>query len=358
MAEQLQTLTLARPDDWHHHLRDGAALATTVPFAARTYGRAICMPNLVPPVTTAALAVAYKERIMKHVPKGSSFEPLMTLYLTDSTSPQDIKDAKASGVVVACKLYPKGATTNSHGGVTDIKKIWKTLDAMEEHGLLLLVHGEATGSVDVFERERSFLESTFKPLVLSRPGLRIVLEHCTTAEAAEFIQNGPPNVCASVTPQHLLFNRNHMLAGGIKPHLYCMPILKAEEDRAFLVKAVTAPGQKKFFLGTDSAPHEVGNKHSACGCAGVFSAHASLEFYAEVFEDAGCLERLEAFSSQNGADFYGFARNTETVVLKRETWTPPAAYPFAGGRLVPLRAGETIRWKLQEREPGFCASCK
>ena len=229
---------------------------------------------------------------------------------------------------------------------------------MEECGLLLLVHGEATGSVDVFERERSFLESTFKPLVLSRPGLRIVLEHCTTAEAAEFIQNGPDNVCASVTPQHLLFNRNHMLAGGIKPHLYCMPILKAEEDRAFLVKAVTAPGQKKFFLGTDSAPHEIGNKHSACGCAGVFSAHASLEFYAEVFEDAGCLERLEAFSSQNGADFYGFPRNKESVVLKREPWTPPAAYPFAGGRLVPLRAGETIRWKLQEREPGFCASCK
>mmetsp|Transcript_4786 Transcript_4786/g.14942 ORF Transcript_4786/g.14942 Transcript_4786/m.14942 type:complete len:422 (-) Transcript_4786:89-1354(-) len=343
--QPIQHLEITRPDDWHHHFRDGDALRATVPFAARTFGRAIAMPNLQPPVTTAALAVAYRERLLAARPEGSTLEPLMTLYLKDDTTREEIIAAKESGIVIACKLYPKGATTNSHGGVSDVENIHGVLDEMEAQGLLLLVHGESTGNVDIFHRERTFLEAVFKPLVAARPNLKIVLEHCTTKEAAHFVRDGPPNVCASVTPQHLLYNRNAMLAGGIKPHLYCMPILKAEADRVALVDCVTS-GSKKFFLGTDSAPHDVKNKHTACGCAGVFSAHAALELYATVFDRAGALDKLEAFASFNGPDFYGVPRNTDRVALDRETWQPPADYGFAGGRVVPLCAGEDIYWKL------------
>ena len=339
------TLTLTKPDDWHHHLRDGAALATTVPFAARSFGRAIAMPNLSPPVTTAALAVAYRERILAHLPPGSAFEPLMTLYLTDFTTRADVAAAADSGVVAACKLYPKGATTNSHGGVSDVANIADALDEMEQRHLLLLVHGEATGDVDIFDREPAFLEDTFKPVARKYPNLRIVLEHASTKEAAAYILDGPPNVAATVTPQHLLFNRNDMLAGGLKPHLYCMPILKAEADRAAMAAAVTS-GSPKFFLGTDSAPHEYLRKESACGCAGVFSAHAPLELYALAFERAGALDKLEGFASFHGPDFYGRPRSAETVALRREAWTVPAEYPFAEGRLVPLMHGEELPWKL------------
>ena len=356
-------MELTAPDDWHHHLRDDAALETTVPFCARTFRRAICMPNLAPPVTTAALAVAYRERIMAQVPpcKRGKFEALMTLYLTDSTTREAIVEAKRCGVVYGCKLYPKGATTNSHGGVSDVANIREALDEMEAQGLLLLVHGEATGDVDVFHRERTFLEETLKPLVLARPGLKVVLEHCSTEEAAAFVLNGPPNLAASVTPQHIMFNRNAMLANGLRPHLYCMPILKTEADRAALAAAVTS-GSTKFFLGTDSAPHELLSKHTACGCAGVFSAHAALELYATVFERAGALDKLEAFAAFNGPDFYGLPRNTTRVTLERTTWTTPKDYPFKGGRLVPILAGEDLAWKLRDDDavpvPGsFCARC-
>lgn len=340
------SITLVRPDDWHHHLRDGPALATTVPFCARTFGRAICMPNLTPPVTTGDMAHAYKARILAAVPAGAAFEPLMTLYLTDATSRADIAAAADSDAVTGCKLYPKGATTNSHGGVSDVGRIADALDEMERRGLVLLVHGEATGDVDVFEREATFLDGVFKPLAARYPKLKIVLEHCTTAAAAAFVASGPPNVAATVTPQHLLYNRNAMLAGGLKPHLYCMPILKTEADRATLVDIVTS-GSPKFFLGTDSAPHEVGAKLSACGCAGVFSAHAPLELYAEAFEKAGKLEHLEAFASFNGPDFYGLPRNTETVVLDRIEWTTPGAFKFAKTVVVPVKAGEPLAWKLR-----------
>mmetsp|Transcript_22724 Transcript_22724/g.68227 ORF Transcript_22724/g.68227 Transcript_22724/m.68227 type:complete len:355 (-) Transcript_22724:56-1120(-) len=341
-------MEIARPDDYHHHFRDGAFLATTVPFAARAFGRAIAMPNLSPPVTTAALAAAYRDRILAQLPAGSRFQPLMTLYLTDHTTKEDIAAAKETGFVYACKLYPKGATTNSHGGVSDVNNIAGALDEMEARGLVLCVHGEATGDVDVFDREPTYLENVLKPLVLARPGLKVVLEHCTTKEAAAFVLDGPPNVAATVTPQHLLYNRNALLAGGLRPHLYCMPILKAEPDRVALLKAVTS-GSKKFFLGTDSAPHEVASKHTACGCAGVFSAHAALEMYAAAFDGQRALDKLEAFAAFNGPDFYGLPRPTETVTLDRETWTVPAHYEYGdGGKLIPVNANQQMHWRLRE----------
>jgi dihydroorotase len=304
------------------------------------------MPNLKPPVTTVRLAGAYRERILAARPAGSTFQPLMTLYLTDLTSPAEIAAAKASGFIPAVKYYPAGATTNSEAGVTHISKTFAALEAMEKHGLLLLVHGESTDpAVDVFDREKRFLDTTLGEIRARFPNLRLVIEHATTREAAQYVLESPANVGASITAHHLLYNRNALFAGGLRPHWYCLPVLKREEHREALVKAATS-GNPKFFLGTDSAPHDQDMKEHACGSAGCFTAYAALELYAEAFEAAGALDRLEAFASFNGADFYGLPRNTGTVALKREAWTPPASYAFGAGRLVPLRAGETLRWRV------------
>ncbi|KAJ1450951.1 dihydroorotase [Pelagophyceae sp. CCMP2097] len=348
MAALVDSLTLVQPDDMHHHLRDGAALKTTVPFCAREFGRCIVMPNLKPPVTTTAAAALYRERIVAQLPADSQLQPLMTLYLTDATSREEIRAAKASGIVFAVKYYPAGATTNSDAGVTSIDNVRQPLEEMALVGLPLLLHGEvARDDVDIFDREKTFVQTTAAQIVREHPNLKVVLEHVTTSDAALFVLSCGPNVAATVTPQHLLYNRNMLLAGGLKPHYYCMPILKAEHHRLALVKAVTS-GSPKFFLGTDSAPHEVLSKHSACGCAGCFSAHAALELYAEVFDSAGALDKLEAFSSFHGADFYGLPRNTKRVNLRRQTWQPPAAYAFGdGGAVVPLRAKEDVLWTLE-----------
>ena len=339
----MDRLTLTRPDDWHLHLRDGAMLAAVLPDTARRFGRAIVMPNLKPPVRTVADANAYRERILAALPAGMAFEPLMTLYLTDNTDPAEIARAKASGFVRAVKYYPAGATTNSDSGVTDIRKVDAVLEAMQEAGLPLLLHGEVTdAAVDVFDREAVFIDRILAPLLQRLPRLKIVLEHITTRQAAEFVTAAPANVAATVTAHHLLYNRNAMFQGGIRPHYYCLPVLKRETHRAALIEAATG-GNPKFFLGTDSAPHPKGAKECACGCAGIYTAHAALELYAEAFDGAGALDRLEAFASVHGPDFYGLPRNTETVTLVREA-TPLAADHPAG--VVPLRAGENLAWRL------------
>lgn len=342
----MQTLTITRPDDWHLHVRDGAQLASVVPFTARQFARAVVMPNLKPPVTTVAQAAAYRQRILQAVPQGVTFTPLMTLYLTDTTRPEEIRAAKASGFVVGAKLYPAGATTHSDAGVTAIDKILPALAAMEEADLVLQVHGEVNDAdVDVFDREAVFIDHTLARMVEMFPKLRVVFEHVTTREAVQFVQSSRPGVVATVTPQHLLLNRNALFQGGIRPHHYCLPVLKRERDRQALLDAVTSD-DARFFLGTDSAPHARHAKEHACGCAGIFSAHAAIELYAEAFEAAGRLDRLQAFAAERGADFYGLPRNTETITLRREAWTVPARFPFGSDEIVPLRAGETIGWRL------------
>lgn len=341
-------LTLTRPDDWHLHLRDGEAMQSVLPHSARQFARAIVMPNLKPPVTTVAAAAAYRERILAALPEGAHFEPLMTLYLTDNTRPAEIRAARESGFVHAVKYYPAGATTHSDAGVTDMHKAYPAIAAMEEHGLPLLLHGEVTDpEIDVFDRESVFIERYLGRLMHDFPGLKIVLEHITTRGAAEFVAGAPATVAATITAHHLLLNRNAMFKGGIRPHYYCLPVLKREEHRQALVAAATS-GNPKFFLGTDSAPHARHAKETACGCAGIYTAHAALELYAEVFEAAGALHRLEAFASFNGADFYGLPRNREKISLRRESWMVPESYALGEGQLVPLRAGETIGWRLQK----------
>ncbi len=339
-------ITLTRPDDWHLHLRDGALMAAVLPDSARQFARAIVMPNLRPPVTTTAQAAAYRARILAALPAGARFQPLMTLYLTDNTRPEEIRTAHASGFVHGVKYYPAGATTNSDSGVTDIARCHGTLAVMEEVGMPLLVHGEVTAPrVDVFDREAVFIETVLLPLLARFPRLRVVLEHITTRQAVEFIQGAPAHVAATVTAHHLLYTRNAMFAGGIRPHMYCLPVLKREEHRAALLAAATG-GSPKFFLGTDSAPHARHTKEAACGCAGIYTAHAAIELYAEAFESAGALSRLEAFASFHGADFYGLPRNTDTITLVKEAWTAPAELAFGDGTLVPMRAGEAIAWRL------------
>jgi len=342
----MDRLTLRQPDDWHLHLRDGAALASVLPHTAAQFARAIVMPNLTPPVTTTALAAAYRQRILAARPAGSRFEPLMTLYLTDRTDPREISKARASGIVHGCKLYPAGATTNSDAGVTDISNIYAVLEAMSELGLPLQVHGEVTRpDVDVFARENRFIDAVLEPLTARLPGLRIVFEHVTTQAAVEFVRSKPANVAATITPQHLLLNRNALFQGGIRPHHFCLPVLKRESDRLALLDAV-ASGDSSFFLGSDSAPHARSAKESACGCAGIYSAHAALELYAEAFEAIGALPRLEAFASLHGPSFYGLPPNEATVTLERSQWKVPEFYPFANETIVPLRAGGTLGWRL------------
>jgi dihydroorotase len=342
----VDSITLTRPDDWHLHIRDGEAMASVLDHSARQFARAIIMPNLKPPVTTTAQALDYRERILAALPQGSDFTPLMTLYLTDATSAEEIGRARDSGHIHAVKLYPAGATTNSESGVTDIRKTYDTLAAMAEHGLPLLVHGEVTEpEVDIFDREQVFIERILAPLLQEIPQLKVVLEHITTAEAAEFVAAAGDNIAATITPQHLLMNRNAIFAGGIRPHHYCLPILKRERHRQALVVAATS-GSGKFFLGTDSAPHSKHAKESACGCAGIYSAHAALELYAEAFEQAGALDKLEGFASHHGPDFYGLPRNQGSVTLAAQEWQVPDHYPFGGEQVVPLRAGETLHWKL------------
>ena len=340
------TLTLTRPDDWHLHVRDGAAMHAVVPHTAAQFARAIIMPNLKPPVTTTAQALAYKARILAAVPAGVPFEPLMTLYLTDNLAPEEIARAKAAGIV-ACKLYPAGATTNSDFGVTDLRKIYPVLEAMQREGLLLLVHGEVTSSdIDLFDREAAFIDQQLIPLRRDFPELKIVFEHITTKEAAHYVREADRFVGATITPQHLLFNRNAIFTGGIRPHYYCLPVLKREEHRQALVQVATS-GSSKFFLGTDSAPHAAHLKEHASGCAGCYSAHAALELYATAFEAVGALDKLEGFASLHGPDFYGLPRNTSTVTLVKQTWTPPESFAFGeGAELKPLAAGEALGWKL------------
>jgi dihydroorotase len=340
----MNSLTLTRPDDWHLHVRDGAVLSTVVPHTARQFGRAIIMPNLKPPVTTAAQALAYRDRIRAAVPPGLSFEPLMTLYLTDNLPPAEIARAKAAGVVAA-KLYPAGATTNSDAGVTDLRKIYPVLQAMQKEGMLLLVHGEVTSAdIDLFDREAVFIDRHLIPLRRDFPGLKIVFEHITTLEAAQYVSEAGDTLAATITAHHLLYNRNAIFTGGIRPHYYCLPVLKRETHRLALVQAATG-GHRRFFLGTDSAPHPAHLKEHATGCAGCYTAHAALELYAEVFDQAGALGRLEAFASFNGADFYGLPRNSGTVTLERQPWQAPESFPFGEAQLKPLRAGETLSWR-------------
>ena len=339
------TLTLTRPDDWHLHVRDGEPLHTVVPHTAHQFGRAIIMPNLKPPVTTAAQALDYKRRILAAVPAGVAFEPLMTLYLTDNLPPDEIARARDAGVV-ACKLYPAGATTNSDAGVTDLRKTYKTLEAMQRAGLLLLVHGEVTSpEIDLFDREAVFIEQQLQPLRRDFPELKIVFEHITTREAAQYVAESDRYLGATITAHHLLYNRNAIFTGGIRPHYYCLPVLKREVHRQALVAAATS-GSPKFFLGTDSAPHPVHLKEHATGCAGCYTAHAAIEMYAEAFDAAGALDKLEGFASFHGADFYGLPRNTGTITLKRESWTPPESFPFGQAELKPLRSGESLPWRM------------
>lgn len=340
-----QEITITRPDDWHLHVRDGAALAAVVPHTARQFGRAIIMPNLKPPVTTANEAAHYRARIRAAVPAGVAFEPLMTLYLTDNLPPEEIERARAAGVV-ACKLYPAGATTNSDAGVTDIRKTYRTLEAMQREGLLLLVHGEVTSpEIDLFDREAVFIEQQLKPLRRDFPELRIVFEHITTKEAAQYVMESDRYTGATITAHHLLYNRNAIFTGGIRPHYYCLPVLKREVHRQALVAAATS-GSPKFFLGTDSAPHPVHLKEYATGCAGCYTAHAAIEMYAEAFDAVGALDKLEGFASFHGADFYGLPRNTGTIRLRRESWTPPESFPFGEAELKPLRSGEALPWRM------------
>lgn len=343
-----QQLTLIRPDDWHLHVRDNAALQHTVPATARVMGRAIIMPNLQPPVMNAEQALAYRERILAAVPAGRQFEPLMVLYLTDNTTPEMIVAAKQTGKIKAVKLYPAGATTNSASGVTDIGKLDAVCAALAEQGMPLLVHGEVTHNhIDIFDREKQFLDTILAPLMARHPKLKVVVEHITTADAVQFVREQGDNVAATLTYQHLAFNRNHMLVGGIRPHFYCLPILKRNTHQQVLQEAAIS-GSPKFFLGTDSAPHAKGAKEAACGCAGCFTAYAAIELYAEVFEDLGALNKLEAFASFYGPDYYGLPRNTDTITLVKENWQAPGEMAFGKDVIVPLRAGETLRWKLQD----------
>ncbi|GHD64759.1 dihydroorotase [Jeongeupia chitinilytica] len=345
-------LTITRPDDWHLHLRDGDLMASVVAHTAREFARAIVMPNLKPPVTTVAQAAAYRDRIVAALPAGSDFTPLMTLYLTGALTPEEVVMAKESGFVHAVKFYPAGATTNSEAGVSALDGVMPALEKMAEVGLPFLVHGEVTDpAVDVFDREAAFIDRVMAPLLQRLPNLRVVFEHITTRQAAEFVINAGDNVGATVTPQHLLMNRNALFQGGIRPHHYCLPVLKREEHRQALLAAVTS-GSAKFFLGTDSAPHAQHTKEAPCGCAGIYSAHAALGFYAEAFESVGRLDRLEAFASFNGPDFYRLPRNSGTVTLVREDWTVPASYPFGEHAVVPLRAGETLGWRLHDGQAG------
>jgi dihydroorotase len=339
-------LTITRPDDWHLHLRDGDTLKSVLPDTARRFARAIVMPNLVPPVTTTEHAMAYRERILAALPPGLSFQPLMTLFLTAQTTPADIATAKRSGHVQAIKFYPARATTNSHGGVVDIRESYPVFAAMAEAGLPLLIHGEVTDpQVDVFDREAVFIERHLVPLVQAFPTLRIVMEHITTSAAVQFVSTAPATVGATITAHHLLLNRNAMFDGGVRPHHYCLPVLKRETHRQALLAAATG-GNPKFFLGTDSAPHPRHAKESACGCAGMYTAHAAIELYAEAFEQAGALNRLEAFASFHGPDFYRLPRNPDTLTLQKEPWTVPAELPLGSGQCVPLRAGGAIAWRL------------
>ncbi|SOZ60462.1 dihydro-orotase [Cupriavidus taiwanensis] len=342
-----QKLTLTRPDDWHLHLRDGAALAAVLPDTARQFARAIIMPNLKPPVTTVAQAQAYRARILAALPAGMQFEPLMTLYLTDNTSPEEIAAAKASGFVHGVKLYPAGATTNSDAGVTDIRRCYPALEAMQREGLPLLVHGEVTDpAIDIFDREAVFIEQVMTPLRRDMPELKVVFEHITTKDAAQYVRDASGPVGATITAHHLLYNRNAIFTGGIRPHYYCLPVLKRETHREALVTAATS-GSERFFLGTDSAPHARGLKEHACGCAGCYTALHAMELYAEAFDAAGALDKLEAFASFNGPAFYGLPRNTGTLTLAREDWELPAELPYGDTTLVPLRGGETLRWKAR-----------
>ena len=342
-------ITITRPDDWHLHLRDGEALAAVLQHSARQFARAIVMPTLRPPITTVAMAADYRQRILAAVPVGMCFEPLMTLYLTDNTPADEIRRAADSGFVKAVKLYPAGATTNSDAGVSDLAHCDAALAEMEKLGMPLLVHGEVTDpSIDLFDRERVFIDTVLQPLLARRPGLRIVFEHITTREAADFVLAAGDNVAATITAHHLLYNRNAIFAGGIRPHYYCLPVLKRETHRQALVLAATS-GDKRFFLGTDSAPHARGAKEAACGCAGCYTAHAALELYAEAFEAAGALDKLEAFASFNGPDFYRLPRNVGQVTLQKKPWCTPEAFAYVGGdTLVPLRAGESLNWQIVE----------
>jgi dihydroorotase len=345
----MTTLALRRPDDWHLHLRDGAHLRAVLPFTVERFARALVMPNLKPPMTTTAALAAYRARILAALPPGAAFEPVMTLYLTDRTPPEEVRRAREAGFVCGAKLYPAGATTHSDAGVTSIDRVWPALEAMAEHGLVLQVHGEVTDpEVDIFDREAVFIERVLEPVVRRLPDLRVVFEHVTTAAAVDFVRASRPGVAATITPQHLLMNRNALFEGGIRPHHYCLPVLKRERDRAVLVEAATG-NDPRFFLGTDSAPHARQAKESGCGCAGVFSAPAALELYAEAFEQAGRLDRLEAFASERGAEFYGVPRNEGHVTLMREPWSLPARCAYGGDEIVPLRAGTQLAWRLAAR---------
>jgi len=342
----MDTLTLRRPDDWHLHLRDGEQLRAVLPFTAARFARAIVMPNLSPPITTTELALAYYARIRACLPERAAFEPLMTLYLTDRTEPAEVERARLSGRIFGFKLYPAGATTHSQAGVTDVRRIDPVLERMSEAGMVLEVHGEVTHEhVDVFDREARFIEEVLAPLAARHPRLRIVFEHITTRRAVDFVRATREGIAATITPQHLLLNRNALFAGGIRPHHFCLPVLKTEPDRTALLEAAVS-GEPRFFLGTDSAPHPRRAKETACGCAGVFSAHAALELYTEAFESAGRLGALQGFASEFGPDFYGLPRNAQQVMLRKDSWQVPESYPFGGGELVPLRAGERIAWRM------------
>lgn len=339
-------ITFTRPDDWHLHLRDDSALKRTVPDTARVFERAIIMPNLRPPVTTVDMARSYRERILSALPSGASFDPLMTLYLTDNTQAEEIHQAKDSGFVHAVKLYPAGATTNSDAGVTDLKHCHSALEAMQAVGMPLLVHGEVTSTdIDVFDREKVFIDRVLTPLLKDFPELKVVFEHITTADAASFVAEADDRIAATITPHHLLLNRNDLLVGGIHPHHYCLPVLKRNTHQQALVDAATS-GSAKFFLGTDSAPHPRSGKETSCGCAGIYSAHAAIELYAEAFEAAGALDKLEAFASFHGPDFYGLPRNTDTITLNKQSWQVPETLAFADSELVPMRAGAEIHWQV------------
>ncbi|ANC45396.1 dihydroorotase [Pandoraea pnomenusa] len=340
-------LTITRPDDWHLHVRDGAVLKSVLPDSARQFGRAIIMPNLKPPVTTLELASAYRERILAARPAGNTFEPLMTLYLTDNTPAEEIRRAKASGLVHGVKLYPAGATTNSDAGVTDLAKCRGALEAMQEVGMPLLVHGEVTSAdIDIFDREKVFIDKVMSPLRRDFPGLKVVFEHITTKDAADYVASAEGPIAATITAHHLLYNRNAIFTGGIRPHYYCLPVLKRETHREALVKAATS-GSARFFLGTDSAPHARGVKEAACGCAGCYTALHAVELYAEAFDKAGALDKLEGFASFHGPDFYELPRNADKITLVREDWELPAELPMGDATVVPLRGGETIGWKLK-----------
>ena len=343
----MDSLTLTRPDDWHLHLRDGDALASVLPHTARCFARAIVMPNLKPPITTTKRALDYRERILDALPENSRFEPLMTLYLTDDTPPEEIARAKLSGAVHGVKLYPAGATTHSDAGVTRISRCFHTLEKMQELGLPLLIHGEATEpEIDVFDREKAFLEQTLGPLVDRFPSLKIVIEHITTRDAVQYVEVTGEQIGATITAHHLLMNRNALFQGGLRPHNYCLPVLKREEHREALVEAAIS-GNPKFFLGTDSAPHAKHTKEAACGCAGLYTAHAALELYASAFEEMGALDKLEAFASFHGADFYGLPRNKDRITLVRKEWRVPDSYKFGADEVVPMRAGESLAWRLE-----------